>query len=445
MTILTTRTNKWSSWPVAELTMVALRIGAGAVGALPPAIALAALDRVAYGHAMANYAIALLLLGPIDQYMIQGYLRGLVARAADGCGRRPEGAGCIPAYIAICLALFAAIGPWLGLQRIDIVLIAVLVIIAALCRLQERWFVAAGQPSAAIVLFYLAPPLVLSALILIARLFSRCDDFAIVSVAMILAYGGCALISLTMQEPDGRRLLIPRIPLTVEEWRDEIASAWQFILTGALSAATEQLPVILLRVFGFAGTIPAFEIARKLAAVPGVIYHALEFQLGTDIIHRAHVGELDAFRVSLRRLQWLTVSTGVLYFTAISGSLLVAAEWFPAVTKQIDLPVAFIVLSAAVVPIFTSTAGTVVIALRGEKWWTLGALVGLIAEVAIALGTVSVFGRLAIPMSMVARSLAINIVIVYGAVQMWRRNVGPAASRVETATFAPNLSATPGQ
>ena len=221
------------------MTTVALRIAAGAVGTLPPIIALAILDRAAYGHAVANHALALLLLGPIEQFLGQGYLRSLVAQKEETSDPRPDGSGCVPAYMTICLGFFALLGPTFGLAPVDVAQTAALTIIILVCRVQERWFIAIGQPSTAIVLFYLSPPLALSTLVAGARFLLGLDDFVIVAFSLVLAYGGCALVSFTIQTRMAAVLLVPRIPLTIETWRREVSAAGQFILSGALLSATD--------------------------------------------------------------------------------------------------------------------------------------------------------------------------------------------------------------
>ncbi len=420
----------------AELGTVVLRVAAGVAGALPPIIALAILDRAAYGHAMANLALALLLLGPIDQFLIHGYLRSLLARGSGTGGPRPDGADCVPIYVLIWLALLPLLGPLVGLRSADLAQIAALIVILPICRAQERWFISIGQPLKAITLFYLAPPLTLSLLILAAQFWLRVDDFVLIALSTVLSYGGCALFFSFFQGRDGLRLLAPRIPLSVERWRREISAAGQFILSGALLAAIEQLPIVLLRLFGFSATIPGFEVARKIASVPGVIVQALNIQLGTELIRQAHEDDLHRFRHNLTRFRRLTIALGLFYFPVASGCLFIATSFFPGLAERIDLPVALIVLGAATVSTLTATAGTVLIALRGDAWWTAAASVSLLVLIAIAIGAVAAVGPLAVPIAVLGETLAFNAVMIYGALLMYRSKTWPTSGEARASTFS---------
>ena len=106
--------------------------------------------------------------------------------------------------------------------------------------------------------------------------------------------------------------------------------------------------------------------------------------------------------------------------------------------ERIDLQVAFIVFCSVAFTTLTWTTGIVIIALRGEAWWTVGGLVSLVVQVAISFGAVSHVGRLAIPIAMVGQSIALNMIMVYGALMMWRTRMRSMPGSAGTCSRSPN-------
>lgn len=406
-------------WPTALTATLALRIGAGAAGTLPPVAALAFFDRAAYGHAMANFALALLMIGPIAQYVSQGYLRELVA--ADARGGSPAGAVTAPLYALLCIGLLAALAATTLLTPIDAAFAAGMVALATTARLQESWFVAAGRQNAAIALFYLAPPLVLVGLMLGLRGITGADDFLLVAWAQIVAYGGCVLASLALQPNHGRGLLVPPIPRSLAAWRRELSAAALFMANGAMLSATENLPIVLLRLFGFAAVTPTYELARKVAAVPGVLLHALNMHLAPRLISAAHAGAWQDFRAQLIRFSLITSSAGIAYIALALAILFGLVFWLPGVAPRIEVPVFVILLGAAAVTAVAAPCGSALIALRGEAWWTVGAALSLAIQLVISAAAARGAGMIAIPLAALAQTAALSTVVMLGTIALLRR------------------------
>ncbi|MEZ5785527.1 MAG: hypothetical protein R3D62_03350 [Xanthobacteraceae bacterium] len=410
---------KMRLWPTALTATLALRIGAGAAGTLPPVAALAFFDRAAYGQAMANFALALLLIGPIAQYLSQGYLRELVA--ADTRDGPPTGAITAPLYALLCIGLLAALAATSLLTAIDAAFAAGIVAIMTAARLQESWFVAAGRQSAAIALFYLIPPLVLVGLMLGLHGIAGGNDFLLVGWAQVAAYGGCVLASLVIQPAHGRGILVPRIPSSLAAWRRELSAAGLFLANGAMLSATENLPIVLLKFFGFAAVTPSYELARKVAAVPGVVLHALNMHLAPRLISAAHAGAWQDFRAQLVRFSLITSSTGIAYIALALAVLFGLVFWLPAIAPRIEVPVFVILLAAAAVTAIAAPCGSALIALRGEAWWTVGAALSLAIQLVISAAAARGAGMIAIPLAALAQTAALSAVVVLGTLALLRR------------------------
>src|SRR5205085_587255 len=124
-------------------------------------------------------------------------------------------------------------------------------------------------------------------MIVTAGAFSAFDQFLLVATTQIASHTVCVVISVLLQSPRGRRFLFPHPPKTLIALAAEFEAARQFFATGALLAATDQLPVILLNAFGFRAVIPAYEVARKLASVPEVLIHALSMHMMPRLVEHA--------------------------------------------------------------------------------------------------------------------------------------------------------------
>ena len=395
------------------LATVTLRILGGAAATLPPLIALAWLDRAQYGHAMANYAIALLLIGPLSQFLTQGYLRELLnGKGAAGAG--PCGTSMVHVYaliciLALCLAATTSIISWA-----DAAIVAIMVAISVLSRMQEAWLVATRHQNLAMLLFYVLPPLVHSALILAVHASGEVNDFWSVALSQIVAYGGCLVASVLLAAgAAGRRLLLPVTARGVVEWRREFAAVRHFLASGALLSTTEQVPIVFLNAFGLGAVIPSFELARKIASVPYVFIHALNMHMMPDLVRYAGENAWTQFRAVLARFTLVSGSIGSLY----AGMVLVgvfALQGYADTANPIDTTMYVLLLCGAIVTAVGAPAGSGLVALNGETWWTLAASISLAVQLAISVLALGPLGALAIPASILAQIIVLRCILAVG-------------------------------
>src|SRR5438045_1372511 len=97
------RCRRYNQADLDVLTSILIRVTAGVAGALPALLALGWLDRAAFGHAMANYAWALLLTGPVLRFIGQGYLRDLITSSSQASTQPPKGSIYIHSYALACV------------------------------------------------------------------------------------------------------------------------------------------------------------------------------------------------------------------------------------------------------------------------------------------------------------------------------------------------------
>ena len=198
-----------------------LRIAGGAVAALPPIYALAFLDRAAYGAAITDVATALLLAGPVIEFIVHGYLRGAIT-AGDG-GRAPEGSFIVFAYTGLMLVAISLVwGTGLVDGRHAGLIAAMLVLLLAL-RLCESELVLRGRQAAAILMVYVVPPTLVCVLMACLQGSGMTDHFAVVAIAQVVAAALSVAAVVVIAPVIGRRLLPPpwfegRPPSAAARW-----------------------------------------------------------------------------------------------------------------------------------------------------------------------------------------------------------------------------------
>lgn len=401
------------------VTLVVRTLG-GLAGALPPLVAVGFVSRTQYGLATANYALALLLIGPISQFVSLGYMREVVGDLGRiGGATRPVGTAAIYLYAFALLVVLALVG-MLGYGSTDAALTAALAVLAMGARLQEIHLVAAGRQLTAIVLFYVLPPALICTGVVGLRLGTSLDDFAVVSAAQLIAYGVTLLASLA--GPDGRphAMLPPRLPRTSQAWRAEAAAVWVFLGNGVVLSAADQAPTLMLRAFGLAGAIPHFEIARKAGSVPSLMAHAFSMQLGPRLVATADARDWPGFRGVLRGYVGLLVG-----LTAAYVAVLLAGLWWlhgvPAVASRVDPWLFTALLGSGLVTAVAAPVGAAVIALRAERWFLAGPVLSLALQLAVAWGLYGTLGSLAIALGLLAQNLFISAVAMAATVSVLRR------------------------
>ncbi len=394
------------------LATIALRVMGGVAGAFPPLIALIWLNRAEYGQAMANYALALLLIGPIAQFISQGYLRALLH--SDGPTAQPPGTGTVHAYVVACavlLALGAAVSIW---SWTDAALVAAMVAICAVARVQENRLIAAVHQNAAVLLFYVLPPLLHATLILCVHAGGIVDDFWNVAISQIVAYGGCAAASmLLVGGAAGWRVLLVPLTLARVDWRADFDAARQFLASGAVLSTTENIPIVFLNSFGLSAAIPSFELARKIASVPYVVIHALNMHYMPELVRAARDGAWEQFRTLCARFTFISGGIGTAYIATVLAGLIVL-QWVPVVAQPLDTASFVILLAAAVVTSIGAPAGSALVALNGDTWWMLAAGSSLLVQLAISLLMVGELGAEAIALSILAQAIVLRGIVAAG-------------------------------
>jgi hypothetical protein len=394
---------RWNDWAV--LVSIAIRIAAGAAGALPALLALALLDRAAFGHATANYAWALLLTGPVLRFLGQAYFRDLISYPHEP--RSPQGSACIPLY-ALAMTIPTCALAWLGAitwTDAGFVIINVLFVIAS--RMQESWFVANGRPTAAILLFYLFPPLAHALLIVLLLPFASSEQFWLVALTQVASYGGCVVAGIAMQSPQGRLQLIPHM-VSRAGWRAEWGAVRQFFASGALLAATEQLPIILLSMLGFRALIPTFQVARKLSAVPDVLIHALNMHMMPRLVNYADSGKWTDFRRVLRSFSLTSAGLSCAYIAVAVVGVYAFSRLSPE-SMHIEFPFFAILFGAALINAVTGPLGSVTV-LQGDLWWMVGGGVSLLSQFCVSMLALGGLGPLAIPLSVLVQVIVIRAI-----------------------------------
>ena len=396
------------------LATIGLRIFGGLVGTLPPLIALGWLDRAAYGHAMANYALALMLLGPISQYITQGYLRELLHQKTESGVTSPSGTIVVYAYVLLGIAAAGLAAAVSVISWADAAIIATMLAISAVARMQEAYLVARGHQDSAVLLFYVLPPLLHAALIIVMHAMGMLGDFWNVAVSQIIAYGGCLVASLLLaQGAAGRTLLLASLSTRHADWQKAFASVRHFLASGALLSTTEQVPIVILNTFGLGAVIPSFELARKVSAVPQVFIHALNMHMMPDLIRYVAANAWDRFRTVLGRFILVSGGIGCLYVAAVIVGLL-TLQRFSGVGQSLDMPVFVILLAAAAVTAIGAPIGSALVALNGEMWWTLAASISLAVQLLVSFLGLDAWGAEAIALSMLAQAVVLRAIVTFG-------------------------------
>lgn len=406
-----------------------LRIAGGAVAALPPIYALAFLDRAAYGAAITDVATALLLAGPVIEFIVHGYLRG--AMTAGDEERAPEGSFVVFAYMGLMLIAISLVwGTGLVDGRHAGLIAAMLVLMLAL-RLCESELVLRGRQAAAILLVYVVPPTLLCVLMACLQGSGMTDHFAVVAIAQVVAAALSVAAVAVIAPGIGRRLLPPSIPASWAALRKECRAVGAFASHGMLLSASEPLPVLVLGLLGHAAAIPGFELARKIASVPLVLIHALNMHLAPRMIGLVQAGAPQALMALMRRA--VLGLTG--FALAYGACAAVGVALLPLVGiggQALSLALAVPLLLAATVGAAGAPFGIAGLALGAERWWVAGGIVGLSVQCALSLTLLPGLGAPAVAWAVVAQTVALQGLVTLGTLKALRHRspVASAAPRV---------------
>jgi hypothetical protein len=399
--------------------VMAARVIAGLVSVLPPVLALWLLDRSQYGRAISDIALALILCGPITQYIGQGYLRAALKAEHHGGTRHFPGAAIVHLWGlgAVFAGGAAAI---LGfLQTADAVVVAAFVPVYLANRVLESQLVARSRQLAAVILVYVLPPIFTSTLIVLLTRLGALGDFASVAASVILAYAATVYLGLVHERSFAQRLAPPPLPRGWSAWREETRAVAAFLTHGALLGAAEQVPVVALRLIGASAVIPSFELARKVASLPGVIIHALSMHLVPRMVGAAERHDLaDLRRLAMRATGGMT-AFAMLYAGAAAASVAVLQAMGP-IADALPFSLLTPLLLTSVVIAAGSGFGAASLALRGERWWVRGAALGLLLQVIVIVVGAPFIGPAAIAWASFALMTAFHATVVLGvAAALW--------------------------
>ena len=393
-----------------------LRIAGGAVAALPPIYALAFLDRAAYGAAITDVVTALLLAGPVIEFIVHGYLRGAITAGDD---RAPEGSFVVFAYTGLMLL---AIGLAWGAGLVDARhagLVAAMLVLLLAMRLCESELVLRGRQAAAILLVYVVPPTLVCLLMAGMQGAGMTDDFAVVAIAQVMAATLSVAAVVAIAPRIRRRLLPPSVPSSWAALRQEFGAVGAFASHGMLLSASEPVPVLVLGLLGHAAAIPGFELARKIASVPLVVIHALNMHLAPRMIGLVQTGDLPALTTLMQRSVLGLTGFALAYGACAAGGVAL----LPVLgigAQALSLALAVPLLLAATVGAAGAPFGIAGLALGAERWWVAGGIVGLSVECALSLTLLPGLGAPAVAWAVVAQTIALQGLVALGTVKALR-------------------------
>ena len=395
-----------------SLLLVA-RFAGGGVGALAPVYALLFLDRGAYGAAVADVALTLLLCGPIAQYVGQGYMRDAIAAEREGRLDAPRGAALVHLFLILALAALAAAAAMGALSLRDALLIAAMSPLYLASRIQESHLVAQDRQLAAVTLVYIAPPLLSCILMGVLQLAGMRDHFMLVALALVGGALAGVLGGLWKDKSFGRRLAPPPMPRSLAALRAEWASVVTFATHGALLSACEQLPVVALRWLGVAEVVPAFELARKIASVPGVIVHALLMHVVPRMSDAVRASDWAGLRAMVSGNFGVMTAFG-LGFAACAWAGVAVLQWLGVAASSLSMAMLAPMLAAACVTAAASPFGAASLALEGERWWVVGGGLGLPLQALVTFVGFRWLSADAVAWGILAQALALHGFIAWG-------------------------------
>ncbi|MDK9698067.1 MAG: hypothetical protein OEL76_16960 [Siculibacillus sp.] len=406
----------------ALLLLVPIRVLAGLVGVGPSLVALVLLDPAAYGTAAAVIAVALVALGPVAQYLTQSWLRDLMRGAADGeTVVAPAGSPAILAYLAaVVLALEAAAASELfaagECRRIEVVLLLVVV-----AKLLEVHHVARRRKYAAVLLFYVLPPVVQSAFMIAAHLAADIGAYE-ATILGFMAGQAVAIVAALANDPAALGIFasLARGRLRQTTRAGFLAPSLLFA-NGALLTLGDQLPTILLRAFGAAAAIPAFEVVRKINSVPSILVHAFGIHFNPDLIAHVQANRMPAFHGVWRRYLAISALCGVPYVAGVAAVF--ALPGFSSFLKGAELSVYWPLLASALVTTISAPVGAALVALDGDRWWFYGATAGVSALLLVAFAGFA-DPLLAVTGAVLVQNAAIGAIIAVGVGVLLRRRPG---------------------
>ena len=407
-----------------------IRILGGLAGAGPALIALAMLDRGQYGLAAANIATALLLAGPITQFLNQGYIRSLMEAHARGERLRgPIGTCMIYAYVVVALIVLTVLGTTGVIQSGRAVVIGIILASVLVLKVFEVYFLSRKRKISSVILFYVLPPIG-QCLLMIALHFTHAfDSYTTTLWAYISALWVAIIVVLFKDWLSVKLLFVFRIPQSFKDMKAECGTATLFFTNGMLLSASEQVPTILFKYFGLTFAIPTFEIMKKIMMVPSVMVHAFGMHFNPELIAHIHNKDFAAFRSTLKA--YLTVSAlfGIIYVGFVPLASLVFRD-VVSFLKDLDIGGYWPLLASSLITTMFSPIGAAAVALKSDRWWLIGASFGFTVLLLVSFLGRPYDGQFGIILAILAQNLALSLCMAFGMVKGYQL----ATKRVNLAT-----------
>ncbi|MFM0155323.1 lipopolysaccharide biosynthesis protein [Paraburkholderia sediminicola] len=415
------------------LNMV-VRVLGGLASAGPAVLALQYLDKASYGRAASNYALALVLVGPISQYCTQGYLRQLVNNISSRRGDLFYGKSAIAIYLMFATVALALASTLHLIGYDDFIFTESLMVIVVLMRMQEAYYVSRDWQRMSIIFFYVSPPMAICLVIFLLKKLTTTDDYLLVSIAQLVSFSSAVIASMLLKKDS---LIYIKRWRAVTTWQDlgkEFSSVRVFLLNGAMLSATEQIPIILLRQFGLGAAIPAFELVRKLCSVPSILVHALSMFFLPRLIASERDRAWHDFRNIFFQFSVVLAFFGLAYVVTVLMATAFLSDMGSSLVRHVDFPVLWALLAAATVTSLAAPSGAALIALRGETWWTIGGLCSLTIQLVTCAIAAPRLASAGVAISVLAQNIVLSCIVAWAShrlLNVAQRNSGFTGSKVD--------------
>jgi O-antigen/teichoic acid export membrane protein len=343
------------------------RLIAAILNVAPPMVGSYALGRETYGVVASVLAIAVIVFGPVSQYLSQNLLRVLcTAQRAE----RPMGAAII--FCTGCAALIE-LGHLAGVITISEALqLSTLIVALLLLRICEVQLISDERIVSSIAVYYAAPPVFCSAFYVVAA--SLGGGHAAAAAAQSLGYCVAALFAMLTAKGVGK-LLAQGLRSPAVSAAREFAASLPLMISGGATAAAEFLPVVLLRGMNAFAVIPVFEIARKFASMPTTLVNPLLNQVNPSMIRAYAANDQPAIHTLLRGMFRFLVYTGIVFACGVAATL-IASLYEPRIQEVSALLIPLSIGSVAA--LWCIPYQSLLIAARGDHWFAISSGVAVV-------------------------------------------------------------------
>ena len=348
-----------------------VRLIAGGIGFFPPLAAAVALDSRQYGLGASVFAMGLLVVGPLAQYASQGYMRALLLP------ERPQVAA--SHIVLVFMALLVPILTILLLARVvtpvSAALFLFVVFALTICRLEEVRQVATEQQILSVLFFYILPPFLVTIAFAAAALLHLPLLWPAITTIMGTCYLLPALASILVR---GGRIASGLATVRPYHLRTLWVESRTFLVSGMVSAATENLPTLALTWLGLPQRVATFEVVRKLSSAISVFLHGLAIAFAPRLIKAVAADDMPQVIGVIRQNAKLSALFALVYIPlAVVGIIVLGIlHW-----KTLSIPagIAVPLFASAIVTCIAAPFGMAVAAFHREHWWIVGGGIGLAA------------------------------------------------------------------